>query len=65
MDMSEEHISKLINSDVQLTPETSARLEMVLGIPASFWNNLEAIYRNRLRKIKTENTMNTNTKTAK
>ena len=65
MDMSKEYISKLINVDVQLTPETSARLEMVLGIPASFWNNLEAIYRNRLRKIKTENTMNTNTKTAK
>ncbi len=42
MDMSEKHISKLINGDVQLTPEVSVRLEMVLGVPAKFWNNLEA-----------------------
>ena len=46
MDMSEKHISKLINGDVQLTPETAVKLEMVLGVPAKFWNNLEAIYRN-------------------
>ena len=34
MDMSEKHISKLINGEVQLTPETALRLEMVLGVPA-------------------------------
>ena len=32
MDMSEKHISKLINGDVQLTPETAVRLEMVLDL---------------------------------
>ena len=37
MDMSEKHISRLINGDVQLTPETAVRLEMVLGVPAKFW----------------------------
>lgn len=41
MDMSEEHISKLINGEAQLTPETAVRLEMVLGVPAKFWNNLD------------------------
>ena len=48
MDMSEKHISKLINGDVQLTPETAVRLEMVLGVPAKFWNNL--IERSLLRQ---------------
>ena len=50
MDMSEKHISKLINGEVQLTPEVAVRLEVVLGIPAKFWNNLEALYREKLVK---------------
>ena len=57
MDMSEKHISKLINGDVQLTPEMSIRLEMVLGVPAKFWNSLEAIYREKLIKAQAENEM--------
>lgn len=57
MDLSEKHVSKLINGEVQLTPEVSMRLETVLGIPASFWNNLEAIYREKLLKVKAENAM--------
>ncbi len=57
MDMSEKHISRLINGEVSLTPELSVRLEMVLGIPAGFWNNLESIYREKLAKVKAENEM--------
>ena len=57
MDMSEKHISKLINGDVQLTPDVAVRLEMVLGVPAKFWNNLEAIYREKLIKVEAENKM--------
>ena len=57
MDMSEKHISKLINGEVQLTPETAVRLEMVLGVPAKFWNNLEAIYREKIIKAEAENAM--------
>jgi addiction module antidote protein HigA len=57
MYMSEKHISKLINGDVQLTPETAVRLEMVLGVPAKFWNNLEAIYREKIIKAEAENAM--------
>ena len=34
MGMSEKHISKLINGEVQLTPDVAVRLEMVLGVPA-------------------------------
>ncbi len=48
MDMSEKHISKLINGDVQLTSDMAVRLEIVLGVPARFWSNLEAIYREKL-----------------
>lgn len=57
MDMSEKHISRLIRGRVQLTPEVALRLEMVLGIPANFWNSLEAIYREKLVKVNAENLM--------
>lgn len=53
MDMSEKHICKLINGEVQLTIETAVRLEKVLGVPAQFWNNLEAIYREKIVKAET------------
>ena len=65
MDMSEKHISKLINGDVQLTPETAVRLEMVLGVPAKFWNNLEAIYREKIVKAEAENAMDADIEIAK
>lgn len=57
MDMSEKHISKFLNGDVILTTDMASRLEMVLGIPARFWNNLESIYREKLQLIKEENEM--------
>lgn len=57
MDMSEKHISRLIKGDVQLTSEVALRLEMVLGVPASFWNKLEAIYREKLTRVRAENLM--------
>ena len=47
MGLSEKHISKLINGQVELTYDVAIRLESVLGIPASFWNNLEVIYREK------------------
>ena len=36
MDMSEKHISRLINGEVMLTQDMAMRLEMVLGLPARF-----------------------------
>ena len=57
MDMSEKHISHLINGDVKLTADVANRLEMVLGLPARFWNNLEALYREKLSKVEEENAM--------
>lgn len=50
MGISEKHISRLVSGEVKLTPEMAVRLEMVLGVPAKFWNNLEAIYQSELAK---------------
>lgn len=47
MGMSEKHVSKLLSGCVHLTPDTAERLELVLGIPAGFWNKLEAIYQEK------------------
>ena len=55
--MSEKHISKLVNGEVALTPETAVGLEMALGVPAKFWNSLEAIYREKIVKAEAENEM--------
>ncbi len=30
-----------------MTPEMAEKLELVLGVPASFWNKLEAIYQEK------------------
>lgn len=51
MGFSEKHISKMINGEAVITPETAIKLEMVLGITSSFWNNLESEYREQLFKI--------------
>lgn len=57
VDMPEKQIGGLINGEVELTPEVAIRLEMVLGVPAKFWNNLEEIYREKLIKVEAENIM--------
>lgn len=58
MGMSEKHISKLVNGEVHLTPDTAEKLELVLGVPAGFWNKLEAIYQEKLAKARSENDLN-------
>lgn len=65
MDMSEKHISRLINGEVQLTPDMAVRLEMVLGVPAQFWSKLESIYREKLVRANMENTMEADIELAK
>lgn len=65
MDMSEKHISRLINGEVQLTPDMARRLEMVLGAPAQFWSRLESVYREKLAQAKAENEMDADIEIAK
>jgi HTH-type transcriptional regulator/antitoxin HigA len=57
MDISEKHISHLINGKVELTPDVALRLEYVLGIPSSYWMKLEASYREQLARVEAENDM--------
>ena len=54
MKMSEIQAHNLLNGDVRLTTEVASRLESVLGVPASFWLNLESIYREKLLKAESE-----------
>lgn len=57
MDYSEKFISQLINGQVELTPNTAHRLEMVLGVPSAFWMNLEARYREKLLQVEDESSI--------
>jgi len=65
MQMSEKHICELLKGNVQLTPDVALRLENILGIPASFWNNLEAIYRDKITRANAENQIDTDIDAAK
>ena len=53
--LSEKHVSRLIHGLVALTPETAARLEQAIEVPARFWLALEAGYRADLLKVQQEN----------
>jgi len=55
MDMSEEHISQLINGKAELTANVAAQIESVLGMPASFWISMESAYRAALIRVTEEN----------
>lgn len=45
-----EDVNELIVGDRAITPDIAARLEVVLGIPAQLWLNLEARYRTTLAR---------------
>ena len=44
-------INEIIKGKAAITPETALQLERVLGVPASFWNNLERNYQETLARI--------------
>ena len=41
-------INEIIKGKTALTPATALQLERVFGVPASFWNNREQLYRENL-----------------
>jgi HTH-type transcriptional regulator/antitoxin HigA len=55
MGMTEEHVIKLLDGNLELTPTIAARLESVLGMPARFRGNLESKYRTDLFRMPKEN----------
>lgn len=44
-------INEIINGKAEITAETAIQLERVTGIPAAFWNNAEATYRERKARL--------------
>lgn len=42
---------RIFKGQQPITYETANRLELVTGVPASFWNNLEAQYQEQLAKV--------------
>lgn len=44
-------INEIIKGKAQITAETSLELEKVTGVPASYWNQLEAQYREALARL--------------
>ncbi|GEM_PF-1026330 len=54
---SEKTIDKIINGKAEITEETALQLELVLGIPAHFWNNRERRYREFLAKQDQQKTL--------
>lgn len=49
--LSKKHINEIMKGKSPISQETSLKLEHVLGLPASFWNNLETNYRETLARI--------------
>ena len=49
--LAEQTITRIINGKQPITAETANKLELVTGVPASMWNNLEAQYREQLAKM--------------
>ncbi len=45
-------ISEIISGKAAITPESALQLERVLGVPASFWKNLDANYRQTLARLR-------------
>lgn len=49
--MAEKTISQIVNGVAPLTYETAEKLEIVLGVPARFWNTRELHYREALSRV--------------
>lgn len=45
-------INEIIKGKAVITPDTAIQLERVLGVPASFWNNLERNYQETLSRLR-------------
>ena len=50
LDKSEKFVSQLLGGKAPLRPQTAVDLERVLGVPASFWSNSEALYQEWLAR---------------
>lgn len=51
MGVSIPYVENLLAGKAEITPYIATKLEEVLGVPDSFWNRLEAIYRSDLNQM--------------
>lgn len=49
-DLTEQTINRIIKGSQPITFDTASKLELATGVPASFWNRLEANYRERIAR---------------
>ena len=49
--LTEQTLTRIFKGDQPISYETANRLELVTGVPARMWNNLEAQYREQLAKL--------------
>lgn len=50
-DLTVQSLNRIFKGAQPITYETANRLELATGVPATMWNNLEALYREQLAKI--------------
>ena len=50
-DLTVQSLNRIFKGTQPITYETANRLELATGVPATMWNNLEALYREQLAKI--------------
>ncbi len=56
-DLSPKHVNQLLHGLVSLSPAVAQRLELVTGMPARMWNQLEALYQSDLQRIQARRTL--------
>lgn len=47
----EKHVSQIVQGKATISPDAAIRLERVTGVPAHFWNNLEAQYQEQKARL--------------
>lgn len=50
-DLSPKHVNQLLHGLVALSPPVAQRLELVTGVPARMWSQLEALYQSDLQRL--------------
>ncbi|MDD3308291.1 MAG: ImmA/IrrE family metallo-endopeptidase [Acetobacterium sp.] len=55
LDMSTKHVSQMITGKKPISYQTALKFESVFNVPASFWNNLERMYREKIVKCEQSN----------
>jgi HTH-type transcriptional regulator/antitoxin HigA len=53
-------INEIVNGKAAITPDTALQLELTLGVSATFWNNLEATYREHLARERAQEELEAN-----